>query len=513
MIRTFLCLISFTALCCSYTCASKVDRNYTAEVRQPAVAGQFYPDDSSKLTKTIECYVRDAVTPFHEKPIAIISPHAGYIYSGQICADAFKQASPHEYDLVVLLGTNHTTAGFTDVSIYPGGGYQTPLGIAEIDQDLAAELIAADEDFTFSESVHLREHSIEVLVPFVQKLFPKAKILPAVIGAPDLHLCTRFGETLAKALGGRRALIVASSDLSHYPDYEDAVRVDRNTLDAIAKLDPRELNSSIREQLRKGTYNLSTCACGQGPILAAMVAAKKLGANRAQIISYANSGDTSIGRHSRVVGYGAVAFVADSGSENERDILSPRKEPPGEFALTSDHKKVLLTFARNTIRQLLIAETVPLARGFDPVLEAKKGVFVTLHKHGKLRGCIGHMAEDLPLCQAVGFSAVQAAFNDRRFSPIQPNELEDIEIEISVLTPFKQVGGAEDILIGRDGVMLEKEGRSAVYLPSVPVEQDWDREEMLNHLCIKAGLSPGCWKKGANFFTFQAMVFSESDLE
>ena len=137
---------------------------------------------------------------------------------------------------------------------------------------------------------------------------------------------------------------------------------------------------------------------------------------------------------------------------------------------------------------------------------------MTLNKNGNLRGCIGHMAEDLPLCQVVGFCALQAAFGDRRFEQVQMEEMDSIEIEISVLTPFRKVGGINDITIGRDGVMLEKGGRSAVYLPYVAVEQGWNKEEMLDHLCRKAGLSKGSWKSGATFYTFQSIAFSESEL-
>jgi AmmeMemoRadiSam system protein A len=160
----------------------------------------------------------------------------------------------------------------------------------------------------------------------------------------------------------------------------------------------------------------------------------------------------------------------------------------------------------------LTTETTPLARGFDPALQLDQGAFVTLKKKGDLRGCIGHMAEDMPLCQVVGFCALQSAFNDRRFSPVELSELRDIDIEISVLTPYRRVGGYDAIRIGRDGVLMEKSGRSAVFLPSVAVEQGWNREEMLSHLSAKAGLSSDAWKKDAVFYTFQAVAFSESEL-
>lgn len=508
------CVVAAAICGAARTAGAGDSRRYEASVREPAVAGRFYTADPTKLTKAIDGYLEDAVTPSKERPIAIIAPHAGYVYSGQICADAFAQAAAHNYDLIVLLGTNHTTAGFGGVSIYPSAGYRTPLGTAEIDEELAAELIAADGDFTFEPAVHTREHSIEVQVPFVQTLFPGVKILPAIIGTPDIDLCTRFGHALAKALHGRRALIVASSDLSHYPAYEDANIIDKKTLEAIATMDPEHVQATMWEQLEKDVPNLSTCACGAGPVLTAITAAKRLGATSARIISYANSGDASVGKRLRVVGYGAVSFVVAE-FENDNGSWIPLKQRDTDLSeettLSDKNRKRLLSFARQTIRQFLDTETTPLGRHFDPALEQRRGAFVTLKINGNLRGCIGHMRDDSPLGWVVGNCAWQAAFNDPRFSPVTLDELGGIEIEVSVLTPPRLVEGYGDILVGRDGVLIEKNGRTAVFLPSVAVEQGWDRDEMLDRLCLKAGLPEGSWRNGARFYTFQAMSFGESD--
>jgi AmmeMemoRadiSam system protein B/AmmeMemoRadiSam system protein A len=495
-------LILSLSLSCGRS-GAKTTQNFDAGVREPAVAGQFYPADSSRLKAAVTYYLEDGVKASGEKPVAIISPHAGYVYSAQIAADAFHQAAGHDYDLIIVLGVNHTVPGFTGVSIYPGD-YQTPLGVVKTDEDAAKQLVNAGDDFVFDAAVHTREHSIEVQLPFVQMLFPNAKIIPAVVGAPDLDLCTRFAEALANIAKARRALIVASSDLSHYPVYEDAVKADKNTLDAVLTMDPNRFLSVIKNQEKQGIPNLSTCACGQAAILTAMIAAKNLGAVCGRLVSYANSGDAPVGSHDRVVGYGAVSFSADKNCNAEKS------ESGG---LSQEHKKALLSFARKTIEQFLNSETIPPARGFDPILENRQGAFVTLKKHGELRGCIGHMAEDLPLCQVVGMMALQAAFNDPRFTPVKLSELPEIEIEISVLTPSQKVKSPEDIVIGRDGVILRKDGRSAVFLPQVAPEQGWNIEEMLSHLSRKAGLSSDSWKKDAEFYTFQAVAFSESDLK
>jgi hypothetical protein len=482
-----------------------------AGVRKPAVAGEFYPSDRERLSRAVAGFLDDALSPSGERPIAIVSPHAGYVYSGQIAADAYKEAAAFDYETVVILGVNHTTPGFDGISVYPSGGFETPLGVAPIDEALAASVMAADKRFAFVPTVHEREHSIEVQVPFIQTVFPKAKILSAVVGTQDPSVCARFGEALAAAAGEKNILIVASSDLSHYPRYEDAVRVDRATLDAIASLDAGTFESETAGWMHKGVQELGTCACGEGPILVAMAAAKRLGARGARIISYANSGSTSVGDHARVVGYGAVSFVARSGvipSLSQED----QERPAGENAsFTAEQKTALLRFARETIRRYITTETLPLPRGFDPALGRKSGAFVTLKKNGELRGCIGRMSEDLPLYQVVGYCALQSAFNDRRFPPLEPEELSAVEIEISVLTPYKRINGYQEIQIGRDGVVIEKDGRSAVFLPQVAVEQGWSRDEMLEQLSLKAGLPRDAWKKNAVFRTFQATVFGESE--
>jgi AmmeMemoRadiSam system protein A len=307
-------------------------------------------------------------------------------------------------------------------------------------------------------------------------------------------------------------LIVASSDLSHYPADEDAAKVDQKTLEAIVRLDPRYLHSIIQAQMSRNVANLVTCACGEAPILAAIAAAKELGANCGKIISYTNSGRTSIGYRGRVVGYGAVAFSVDENCKQAETLI---KLPKGgeSYELTKHHKKSLLEFARKSIRNFLNSETVPLPRDLDPILQRKQGAFVTLRKERELRGCIGHMGEDKPLCDVVGSMALQAAFNDPRFNPLTIDELPDIEIEISMLTPCKEVNSAEEIVVGRDGVLLKKEGKQAVFLPQVATERGWNRDQLLDHLCNKAGLTSGSWEKDARLFTFQAIVFEEAEFE
>jgi AmmeMemoRadiSam system protein B/AmmeMemoRadiSam system protein A len=475
-------------------------------VRFPAVAGRFYPSDPAKLKQAIRQFLQDSKVFPLENPIALVVPHAGYIYAGQICADAYRQVMGRQYDVIVILGVNHTTAGFSGVSLGNYTAFRTPLGDAPVDEKITAALLSKCKDCKRDRVVHIGEHSIEVQVPFVQELFPNAKIVPAIIHPPDFQMCTRFGQALAQVLKGRRALIVMSSDLSHYPDSGNAARADRATLEAIATLQPEKFASLMRDL---NAPNLETRACGEAAILAGMTAAKALGATRAVAVGCANSGDVAVGDPSRAVGYGAMVLAGGS-SPSDMKILGRAARPSQASPLQDSEKKLLLKLARETIRRYLATETVPLARNFPARMNFTQGAFVTLRKHGELRGCIGHIPPDFELGKTVATVSMLSAFEDRRFAPVQVNELEDIEIEISVLTPMKPIASADEIVPGRDGVHISKAGRSAVFLPQVATENNWDRTELLENLCAKGVLPAGCWEHDAKLQTFQAEVFSES---
>lgn len=492
----------------------QANKEGSKEVRRAAVAGKFYAESAGMLKQSIDAYMADAMPASVREPVAILAPHAGYIYSGQICADAYNQVRGRAYDTVVILGTNHTSPAFDKISVYSGAGFETPLGVAAVDKTVVSELLKKSADCRADASVHAREHSVEVQIPFIQVLFPQAKIVPVVVGAPDPDLCMRFGEALASVLEGRRALIVASTDLSHYPAYKDAVKVDGETLQAITRMDPRALHTTLSSYPARRIDNLHTEACGEAPIMAAMAAAKRLGAQGAKVVSYANSGDVAIGDSDRVVGYGAVVFTKEAVSPSPVGSASVSQASAGQDLPEAD-KKALLAYARKTITWFLNTQTVPLARGFSPAVEQPQGVFVTLKKRHDLRGCIGRIVPDaaMPLNRLVGVMALQSAFSDPRFPAVTLSEMKDIEIELSVLTPIKPVSGPGDIVVGRDGVVLQKGSRSAVFLPQVAPEQGWTRDEMLEHLAMKAGLSRDDWRKGAQFSTFQAIVFSESQFK
>jgi len=489
--------------------ASSRSSSGSHRVRPPAVAGAFYPEEKEALRGAVSAFLRDARAPRKEAPIALVAPHAGYVFSGQIAADSWNQAAGSHPEVIVILGTNHTQGPFSGVSLYDGEAYETPLGQAKLDRELIAQLRRRDLLFVFKPKVHEKEHSVEVQIPFAQILFPGVPLVCGVVGDADLRMCERAGHALAEVLKGKRVLIVASSDLSHYPDRDTAIEVDRFTLDQLVQLDPAEFLSALRRREREDGNGLVTCACGKAPIMTMMTAARDLGARDARVVSYANSGETSLGNRDRCVGYGAVAVWPGPA---RAAVTSPpaRSESSLDAPLSKEARQWLLHFARKTLHQYLTTQTTPLARDAPAGLWRKQGAFVTLTTGGhRLRGCIGHIPADTPLCVVVGQMGIQAATGDPRFPPLRPSELPKVEIEISALTPPRPIGGPEEIVLGRDGVILRKGRFAAVYLPQVAPEQGWNVEQMLSHLSQKAGLGPDEWRHGARFETFQAEVFHE----
>ncbi|MDR3611786.1 MAG: AmmeMemoRadiSam system protein B [Ignavibacteriaceae bacterium] len=494
---------------CFSNCKSQTEESL---IRNPAVAGKFYPADSLKLRNALKYFFMDAVPGGNSIPLAIITPHAGYLYSGQIAADAFNQTKNFDYDIIVILGTNHTTAGFNKISVYPKGGFRTPLGIAHIDQEITEQLIKNDPDCVSDIGPHESEHSVEVEIPFIQYLFPKVKIVPVIIGTDDPDLCIKFGKALAGILKDKKALIVASSDLSHYPKYEDAVSTDKSTLNVIKSMNTLDIRQELYKKLNSGIPSLVTCACGEGPILTVVTAVKELGGNNVSIISYANSGITLLGDKERVVGYSAIAFYkTDQNIKIADKFIENISDHPGKD-LDSLDKVSLLKLARRSIEQYLASETLPLPRNLSPGMNFNRGAFVTIKKQGELRGCVGSMSESLPLYAVVGRMALQAAFNDNRFHPLEPYELSQVKFEISVLTPMIKINSIDDIVLGRDGVLLKKGNKQAVFLPQVATEQKWNMDQFLTQLCYKAGLNANDWKT-ATLYTFRAEVFSEEDFQ
>ena len=459
--------------------------------RQPAVAGQFYPANPDELQRLVDSYLARA-TRVGGRPIALIAPHAGYVYSGQVAAQAFKQLEGQRYDVVVLLGANHTST-FRDISVYAEGSFATPLGDVPVDAALAQRLLTAHQRIVFNPEPHLREHSIEVELPFLQRTLGDFKIVPIIIGAPTMENCRILADALGQALAGRNALVVASSDMSHYPTYQDANRIDGRMLAAIESLDVERVQREDRACLSEKVNNLACTLCGLGPVMTAMMYARNVGANQATTLAYLNSGDVDASTRSRVVGYGAVMFW-------QWDAVQ----------LDAEEQAELLKLARQAIAAHLQRKPKPSPDVKDPKLLQPSGAFVTLEKKGELRGCIGQIVARDPLYQTVQAAAISAATEDPRFPPCTARELDEITIEISVLSPMRRVQSVEEIQVGTHGLYIRKGQRSGLLLPQVAPEQGWDRAAFLAGLCRKAGLAEDAWRApDAALYSFTAQVFGE----
>lgn len=377
MKKYLLCLMFFIFIASCKSEGDNLGGEQDQMIRKPVFAGKFYASDSAVLLRQIEIFLENAVPKKVYDIAGLIVPHAGYIYSGQIAADAFNQVRNNNYELVVILGTNHTTAGFSGISVFPKGKFATPIGTLEIDTEAAEKLLQADSDVNTNLDVHEKEHSIEVQIPFIKYLFPKAKILPIIVGEPNLEMCSKFGKALAGIIKDKKSLVVASSDLSHYPSFDDAVKVDYKTLKAIVSMDPEQIVSTMHTQLYQHLPNLVTCGCGEAPLIASIFTAKELGAKGAVIISSSNSGYNPIGNIDRVVGYGAAVITKNFNvPESDFDELVVDRS----YKLTQEDKQVLLKFARKTLDQYFKAEIVPLPRNENRMLKLKRGAFVTLKK-------------------------------------------------------------------------------------------------------------------------------------
>jgi len=462
-----------------------VDMGLAQGIRKPVWAGQFYEADPSRLAYLIDSYLLAAnPSPVPGQIVGLIAPHAGYVYSGQIAAYGYQLVRNLDIATVVIIGPSHQV-GFEGCSIYLRGGFQTPLGLAAVDETLAGEL-ARISGFGYLAEAHQQEHSIEVQVPFVQRVLPQAKIVPIVMGYQTEETINRLASALAKTLPGKKALVVASTDLSHFLRKEKARVQDSKTIELLKSM-------QIKTLLRRVERG-ENIMCGGGPVLALLLYAQKLGESRVAVLS---SGDSTAagGPSDRVVGYMSAAVYLE--------------EKAQALNFNEEEKKELLTLARQSIKHYLQnGEFLTYATSNSKFLE-KKGVFVTLKERGELRGCIGFVEPVYPLSQAVVQCAVYAAVQDPRFPPVKLSELNKIKVEISILTKPEPVENISEIKIGQHGLLIQQNGRSGLLLPQVATEFGWDRETFLKEVCRKAGLPDQAWKKRGSLFKFEALVFGE----
>ena len=511
-------------------------------VRPATQADRFYTGDPKELSEEVDsllamhnsqCIMLNSpLGSMHNNVAAIIVPHAGYYFSGNVAASAYMTLDTKTpYKRIFLLGPSHHEwldgASVNSEADY----YATPLGQVKVDREMAQQLIDADSVFTYKPSAHESEHCLEVQLPFLQRRFEEVPpIVPIIISTNDYHKLKRMAEIL-KPYFTDENLFVISSDFSHYPTYDDACEVDAITGKAIETGDVVAFIKAIETNAQRGIRKLATSACGEFAIITLMMMLDD--SYSVKHIMYQNSGDIDDHDHSRVVGYHSFAILRSGQTRTNTD-----------FVLSEEDKKMLKDIALQSIKDSLNgksesvrvsplqkypmngksesvrvsplqkypmngkSESVrvsPLQK--YPMLSKKCGAFVSLHKHGRLRGCIGHFGEDYPLHEIVAEMARAAAFEDPRFMPVTQDELDDIDIEISVLTPMRRIQSLDEFQLHRHGIYIKKGRRSGTFLPQVADEVNWTKEEFVGHCSQdKAGLGWDGWRD-AELYVYEAIVF------
>ena len=493
-------------------------------VKEAAVAGLFYPKDPKALADTVDLLLAKATkVQIPGRIRGLVCPHAGYEFSGPVAANAYKllagrDGGPQTRGIafgdpvrtVIILAPSHY-AEFRGVYVSDTDAYRTPLGLVAVSPQAGqlarspvmaaswkvqrppwARLSPQSAPAAGADTPETWEHSAEVQLPFLQRLLKDFAVVEVVYGQADP---VQAAKALEKLLDDR-TVIVASTDLSHYFTYEQAQEKDRRCVEAICALDEAK---AAREE-----------ACGMGGVLTLMHLARQRGW-KARLLDYRNSGDTG-GEKARVVGYAAIAFYDDSTATAPATASAPATYSPQERRWMLDLARRALKEYVSARRELKIDESKVPGK-----LAESKGCFVTLTEKGELRGCIGHIQPQMPLYQAVIANAINAATRDPRFGPVQADELDKIEIEVSVLTvpeplAFKNwIELLERLEPHRDGVVLKIGSRMATYLPQV-WEQIPDKEAFLSTLSQKAGCPAGAWKGPAvAVYTYRAEAFKESE--
>jgi len=512
-------------------------------VREARFAGTWYESDQIKLSDQLDAYMqqaagalsrRSAHAAFQEpleingltddkQILAIVSPHAGYMFSGQTAAYGFARAQKSDRPAqsivkrIVLLGPSHYV-GFEGAALSDANSFQTPFGDLPVDKK-AVEALTDFPLFRYMPEVHRKEHSLEMQLPFIYKTFGPVEILPVIIGQLEDEVETRLVGGVVKRFLREGDIVVVSSDFCHIgPRYqyepfqtnlkENVFRLDREAYTYINALD-LEGFFSFRERT-------GATICGFYPLCVLLSILPDDAVS--SVLNYATSQDSLVEDDDNSVSYMAIGIGSSLSCEDrwQNRVLSDGLE----LALTMDEKQALLTVARQTIKAAVSKtskpETAHLKKTY-PRLAQARGVFVTLFKKNssldegrELRGCIGHIWPVRALADAVCENATGAAMRDYRFLPVDLGELDELEIEISVLSPLKRIDSYDEIVIGRDGVVLYGDGSQAVFLPHVAEQFGWNLEQTLTQLSLKAGLGESAWRQGAKFDVFQAQSFEEN---
>jgi hypothetical protein len=488
------------------------------QVHRCAGAGRWFPANASQLRQSVERYLDAAKSDMPKGEIvALVSPHAGYEYSGPVAAYSYAAVRGRSYKRVILLALCHGmnyAPGLRTISTVDLDAYETPLGSIPVDHECVKALLGGGALHS-EPGAHMREHSDENQLPFLQvALKPGWKLVPILVGQvgeADLEAAAKalrpyvFGDTL----------IVVSSDFTHL---SNAVAAEQNKMDlGAAQLLVAKDYRGFRSYLRgdQGTI------CGQNP-LALML--KLLDQDcTGHLLQHRLSGDLT-GDWSYSVGYCSIVYTTPtkkpSPAKTAEAVKPAAESNPGAAGLQSDkfltaeEEQALLKLARATLVEWVGRGSKKMDLSpfnLTPVLKRNAGAFVTFHKQGDLRGCIGYIEPIKPLHETVMDNARNAATNDPRFPAVTKDELDDIDIEISVMSPLRKVSNVNEIVVGKHGLVIKKGWNQGVFLPQVPVEQGWNLTQYLEGICRKASLPRGAWKEGAELLVFTAQVFGEKE--
>jgi AmmeMemoRadiSam system protein B/AmmeMemoRadiSam system protein A len=475
--------------------------------RQPVAAGRFYSADKETLKKDLAKLFTECKKPQDNWDVrAIITPHAGYVFSGKIAAAAFS-ATPGNavYKNIFIIGSSHVMA-FDGASVYNTGDFITPLGRAAVNREIGDKLKKDYSVFNFQTTAHLQDHCLEVQVPFIQYYYTNTpKIVPIIIGTTSTATIKKIAEAL-KPWFTPDNLFVISSDFSHYPSYEDAKKADNLTATGLISGDPATFLGAINKNSASNIGGLATSMCGWTSGLTILDLAEGNDNLEFKRIDYCNSGDSPYGNKDEVVGYHAIALI-----DKNRKPAAEQKSSD-DFSFTKEEKEMLFSIARNSIRTMLY-EDKKIAIDEKKIPEALKrplGAFVTLKINGVLRGCIGRFISSEPLYEVVKASALSSAFEDSRFPALTKAEYDKVDVEITVLGPMKKIDNISEIKLGKHGIYIKKDFRAGTMLPQVAIEYGWTVEEFLGYTSRdKAGLGWDGWKT-ADIYIYEGLVLEEN---
>ena len=471
------------------------------------LAGDWYPASEQAVADEIDEYLSRVSDEPLEEVCALILPHAGYRWSGPTAAYGLQQIRNRSFDRVVVIGPSHRVAMENVASVPDFTHYATPLGQVPLDREFLAKLRKHPE-FQSILPVHEGEHSVQIELPLLQHVLHDFQFVPIVVGDLDRPTMRRMGRILG-ALVDSRTLVVASSDFTHYGanfgyvPFRDDVPERLKELDdgAIEQVCDKNLDGLFDYIEKTGATVCGRCAIG---VLLSMLPDDAV----VHRLHYDTSGKM-LDDFSSSVSYCAFAI---SGKWPQVDRATTATE---SSALTAADQARLLRLARATLTHALTNKEMPTAEqlGIEvtPAMMQVRGAFVTLNEDGELRGCIGEIVPVRPVYKAVMAQAVNAGLNDHRFPPVEPSELDQIDFEVSVLTPAHHVASPSEIVLGTHGIILRKAGRTALFLPQVATEQGWDLETTLTHLSQKAGLPGDAWQEDTSFEVFEAIVFGERE--